>query len=80
MLPDKRGGRRLGRPPDYRSELILEDEFHRPLNDARRHTASAGGIEGRGQLPEGSGIRRQARSGEVRVVEDVERFQSGLEM
>src|SRR5579872_3639066 len=76
------------RPPRLSRWLtkLLEHEFHRPLHDARRDAASAGGIEGRAQLPEGSGVRRivrgrgALRQSEVRIVEDVECFQSDPEM
>ena len=57
----------------------LEHELHRPLDDARGDAASASRVEGRGQLPEGSRVRRQTRGSEVRVVENVEPFQCDAE-
>src|SRR5580698_2952075 len=70
-----RFGRRC-RPPNK----PLEYELHRPLHDARGHAASAGGVEGRGVLPEGSGIRRQTWRREVRIIEHVERFEGDVEV
>ncbi len=54
----------------------LEDKLHGPLNDTRGYAASSGGIERRGQLAEGRGIRRQAGCCKVSVVEDIEAFKS----
>src|ERR1700728_3229859 len=75
------------RPPRLSRSLIdqLEDEFHRPLDDARGDAASASGIEGRAVLPEASGVRRVVSGsgggavGKVRVIENVDPFESDAE-
>ena len=57
----------------------LENKLHRPLHDAGSDAPAASGVERRGQLPNGGGIRRKAGTGEVRVVRYVEGFESDVE-